>query len=212
MSNSSHSSNWYYWKRRHGGWKKEDLCHRVHVLCKCGDVSGMWTSWTQSNPGRRFLGCPNYKFFHWWDTDISKKCYKAEVMELKMYMKEYVEFEKKKKDLEEDIKLLKTKNSFYFCIICVLIGMISMLLLKVISSVQVTNFVQSNTLPFFLLLGLLHLTGLNSGLPASLGSSSPGDGVTTIKRWRHDIHGDGIRDSAMTSGRVRPKVDLEPST
>ncbi|GKD70263.1 hypothetical protein Tco_1324353, partial [Tanacetum coccineum] len=29
----------------------------------------------------------------------------------------------------------------------------------------------------------------------------PGDGVATIKRWRHDIHGDGVRDSAMSSGR-----------
>nr|GEV77394.1 retrovirus-related Pol polyprotein from transposon TNT 1-94 [Tanacetum cinerariifolium] len=36
--------------------------------------------------------------------------------------------------------------------------------------------------------------------------------VTTIKRRRYDIHGDGIRDSAMALGRGRLKVDPEPST
>ncbi|GKC43315.1 hypothetical protein Tco_1061037, partial [Tanacetum coccineum] len=40
----------------------------------------------------------------------------------------------------------------------------------------------------------------------------PGDGVTTIKRQRHDIHSDNIRDSATTSGRGRLREDLEPST
>ncbi|GKE40844.1 hypothetical protein Tco_1464249, partial [Tanacetum coccineum] len=40
----------------------------------------------------------------------------------------------------------------------------------------------------------------------------PRDDVTTIKRRRHDIHGDGVRDSATVSGRGRLKVDLEPST
>ncbi|GJS29606.1 hypothetical protein Tco_0490226 [Tanacetum coccineum] len=38
-----------------------------------------------------------------------------------------------------------------------------------------------------------------------------GDGVATIKRRRHDIHGDSVRDSARASGRGRHKVDLEPS-
>nr|GEW46017.1 hypothetical protein [Tanacetum cinerariifolium] len=40
----------------------------------------------------------------------------------------------------------------------------------------------------------------------------PGDGVTTIKRWRHDIQGDGVRDLETASGCGRLKVDLEPST
>ncbi|GKE97089.1 hypothetical protein Tco_1581944, partial [Tanacetum coccineum] len=39
-------------------------------------------------------------------------------MELQMNMKnEYVEFEKKKKDLEDEIKVLKSKNAFYLCIV-----------------------------------------------------------------------------------------------
>nr|GEU70389.1 hypothetical protein [Tanacetum cinerariifolium] len=42
--------------------------------------------------------------------------------------------------------------------------------------------------------------------------SEPGDGVATIKRRRHDIHGDGVKDLAMASGRGRLKADLEPST
>ncbi|GJU42910.1 hypothetical protein Tco_1195867 [Tanacetum coccineum] len=32
------------------------------------------------------------------------------------------------------------------------------------------------------------------------GNTQPGDGVTTTKRQRHDIHGDDVRDSAMASG------------
>ncbi|GKB78168.1 hypothetical protein Tco_0945063 [Tanacetum coccineum] len=44
------------------------------------------------------------------------------------------------------------------------------------------------------------------------GNTQLGDGVATIKRRCHDIHGDGVRDSATASGRGRLKVDLEPST
>ncbi|GKF62452.1 hypothetical protein Tco_0182506, partial [Tanacetum coccineum] len=40
----------------------------------------------------------------------------------------------------------------------------------------------------------------------------PGDDVATIKRQRHDIHDDGVRDTVTVSGRGRLKVDLEPST
>nr|GEV20690.1 hypothetical protein [Tanacetum cinerariifolium] len=40
----------------------------------------------------------------------------------------------------------------------------------------------------------------------------PGDGITTIKRRHHDIHGDGVRDSTTASGHGRIKMDLEPST
>ncbi|KAL3644432.1 hypothetical protein CASFOL_009612 [Castilleja foliolosa] len=39
----------------------------------------MWTSWTDENPSRRFIGCPNYKdsssnckFFAWIDPEISE--------------------------------------------------------------------------------------------------------------------------------------------
>ncbi|GJS24395.1 hypothetical protein Tco_0453027 [Tanacetum coccineum] len=41
-------------------------------------------------------------------------------------------------------------------------------------------------------------------------SQEPRDDVATIKRRRHDIHGDGVRDSATTSGYGQLKVDLEP--
>ncbi|KAL4570649.1 hypothetical protein LXL04_026308 [Taraxacum kok-saghyz] len=33
----------------------------VRRTCDCGDLVGMWTAWTARNPGRRFVGCPNYK-------------------------------------------------------------------------------------------------------------------------------------------------------
>ncbi|GJU91304.1 hypothetical protein Tco_1303727 [Tanacetum coccineum] len=38
------------------------------------------------------------------------------------------------------------------------------------------------------------------------GNTDPGDGVATIKRWRHDIHGDGVRDSVTASGCGRLRV------
>ncbi|KAH0669332.1 hypothetical protein KY285_023491 [Solanum tuberosum] len=33
----------------------------ANVLCQCGVVVEMKTSWTQSNPGRRFLCCKTSK-------------------------------------------------------------------------------------------------------------------------------------------------------
>ena len=31
-----------------------------NVYCYCGDKMKVRTSWTKTNPGRRFIGCPNY--------------------------------------------------------------------------------------------------------------------------------------------------------
>ncbi|GJZ13714.1 hypothetical protein Tco_0548944 [Tanacetum coccineum] len=39
-----------------------------------------------------------------------------------------------------------------------------------------------------------------------------GDGVTSIKRHRHDLSSDGVVDFVTASGHSRLKVDLEPST
>ncbi|GJZ24158.1 reverse transcriptase domain-containing protein [Tanacetum coccineum] len=39
-----------------------------------------------------------------------------------------------------------------------------------------------------------------------------GDGVAIIKRWRQDLHRDGVRDPATMSGRGQLKEDLESST
>ncbi|CAI9291668.1 unnamed protein product [Lactuca saligna] len=34
---------------------------QVRRRCDCDELVGRWTSWKLKNPGRRFLGCPNYK-------------------------------------------------------------------------------------------------------------------------------------------------------
>ncbi|XP_012829795.1 PREDICTED: uncharacterized protein At4g04775-like [Erythranthe guttata] len=44
--------------------------------CKCGDEMPLLTSWTPSNPGRRFRACPNYErvkncdVFKWHDPEM----------------------------------------------------------------------------------------------------------------------------------------------
>nr|GEX88932.1 ribonuclease H-like domain-containing protein [Tanacetum cinerariifolium] len=52
-----------------------------------------------------------------------------------------------------------------------------------------------------------------AGCPSARRSTlEPGDDAATIKRQRHDIHGEDIKDLVMASGRSQLKVDLEPST
>ncbi|KAL4554543.1 hypothetical protein LXL04_039375 [Taraxacum kok-saghyz] len=60
---------------------------RTH--CDCGDPVGKWTSWRPSNPGRRFIGCPNYKdpnrdcnFFDWVDPKLTNQWYKDLILQL----------------------------------------------------------------------------------------------------------------------------------
>ncbi|PWA76668.1 GRF zinc finger protein [Artemisia annua] len=136
-SNSSNSSNWVYWNRRNAGWEKDNLMNRVCVLCECGDESGKWISWTQKNPGRRFLGCPNYKaskhceFFHWWDPDLPTEHYKGKLAEVEKKMKkEAVDFELKKKRLEEEVAVLKTTMNMQSRVIFVLLGLLFIMIMK----------------------------------------------------------------------------------
>ncbi|CAI9260858.1 unnamed protein product [Lactuca saligna] len=34
---------------------------QVRRRCDCDELVGRWSSWKPKNPGRRFVGCPNYK-------------------------------------------------------------------------------------------------------------------------------------------------------
>ncbi|CAI9299532.1 unnamed protein product [Lactuca saligna] len=56
--------------------------NRLRKRCYCGDPVGRWTSWTPLNPGRRFIGCPNYqnglkdcKYFRWVDPPLPSQWY-----------------------------------------------------------------------------------------------------------------------------------------
>ncbi|GJR18664.1 DNA-(apurinic or apyrimidinic site) lyase 2 [Tanacetum coccineum] len=58
-------------------------------LCGCGELARCRTSWTQNNPARRFLGCPNYmdptrncNFFRWVDVELPNRWYQARMYEL----------------------------------------------------------------------------------------------------------------------------------
>nr|KAJ0184532.1 hypothetical protein LSAT_V11C900502280 [Lactuca sativa] len=56
---------------------------QVRRRCNCDEPVGRWTSWKPKNPGRRFVGCPNYKdkekdckFFEWIDPPLPNNWYK----------------------------------------------------------------------------------------------------------------------------------------
>ncbi|CAH1440045.1 unnamed protein product [Lactuca virosa] len=58
------------------------VMNRLRSRCYCGDPVSKWTSWTSFNPGRRFIGCPNYqdvlkdcKFSHWVDPPLPNQWY-----------------------------------------------------------------------------------------------------------------------------------------
>ncbi|KAL4578541.1 hypothetical protein LXL04_014665 [Taraxacum kok-saghyz] len=51
--------------------------------CDCGDYVGKWTAWSEKNPGRRFIGCPNYQICNkiietenriWDQNDVHRNC------------------------------------------------------------------------------------------------------------------------------------------
>ncbi|KAL4580575.1 hypothetical protein LXL04_016774 [Taraxacum kok-saghyz] len=58
--------------------------------CGCGQPAGMWTAWTIRNPGRRFLGCKNYRdennhcgYFRWFDPQLPNRWYREKMYELR---------------------------------------------------------------------------------------------------------------------------------
>ncbi|KAL3644635.1 hypothetical protein CASFOL_009815 [Castilleja foliolosa] len=63
---------------------REEFVERSQRICFCGLRAPMWTTWTDDNPGRRFIGCPNYKdsssnckFFAWVDPEINEGAKKS---------------------------------------------------------------------------------------------------------------------------------------
>ncbi|XP_050229272.1 uncharacterized protein LOC126678415 [Mercurialis annua] len=48
-------------------------------VCNCCNIAKIYTSWKETNPGRRFYGCPNYHvgggcgFFRWIDPEIGER-------------------------------------------------------------------------------------------------------------------------------------------
>ncbi|KAI8568403.1 hypothetical protein RHMOL_Rhmol02G0196400 [Rhododendron molle] len=110
------------------------------IFCECNMRSPLQTSRTDSNPGRRFFGCPKYQtdsacgFFNWYDPPTCKRGMKfgrmilKENRELKRTLKEMQqqssikgneeiqkkidELERRNQDLERVIhELLKAKSS-----------------------------------------------------------------------------------------------------
>ncbi|KAL4562367.1 hypothetical protein LXL04_034569 [Taraxacum kok-saghyz] len=60
----------------------------LRARCGCDDPVEKWTDWRSNNPGRRFIGCPNYRdaekdcnYFAWIDPELSNQWYKDLLME-----------------------------------------------------------------------------------------------------------------------------------
>ncbi|KAL4559784.1 hypothetical protein LXL04_031930 [Taraxacum kok-saghyz] len=60
----------------------------LRTTCYCEDPVGKWTSWSIKNPGRRFIGCPNFrdkdkdcKYFDWIDPPLPCQWYKDMFLE-----------------------------------------------------------------------------------------------------------------------------------
>ncbi|KAG6468846.1 hypothetical protein ZIOFF_073539 [Zingiber officinale] len=69
----------------------DEQCDTPHILRYCGLRATLQTSWTESNPGRRFFSCSKYRqrgcgFFLWHDPELSERS-KTIINELKMHNK-----------------------------------------------------------------------------------------------------------------------------
>ncbi|PWA34983.1 hypothetical protein CTI12_AA613820 [Artemisia annua] len=103
----------------------------MNVLCGCGEVARLRTSWTQHNPARRFLGCPNYldpttncNFFQWVDAPLPNRWYQARMYEMHLnVINAQQEIAQAKNNL--------SRSNFYNRILIVLI--VSMLVIRFIS-------------------------------------------------------------------------------
>ncbi|CAH1452711.1 unnamed protein product [Lactuca virosa] len=67
--------------------KGSDCCAAREEL-RWEDPVGKWTSWRPTNPGRRFIGCPNFrdeekdcKYFAWFDPPLPNNWYRNLLME-----------------------------------------------------------------------------------------------------------------------------------
>ncbi|GKB76899.1 zinc finger, GRF-type containing protein [Tanacetum coccineum] len=61
----------------------------MNILCGCGELARLQTSWTQNNPARKFLGCPDFmdpirncNFFRWIDPQLPNRWYQERMYEL----------------------------------------------------------------------------------------------------------------------------------
>ncbi|PWA95024.1 hypothetical protein CTI12_AA054730 [Artemisia annua] len=97
----------------------------MNILCGCGELARCRTSWTENNPARRFLGCPNFmdpttncNFFQWVDAPLPNRWYQARMYELYL----------NRRNAQEQLLELNNRNSrilFYNrLLIVLLVGMV----------------------------------------------------------------------------------------
>ncbi|CAH1452358.1 unnamed protein product [Lactuca virosa] len=92
---------------------------QVQRRCDCDEPVGRWTSWKPENPGRRFLGCPNYKmsvfeslndmekdckFFEWIDPPLPNNWYKQMIYDFHNHGIHGVNDEEFEDFMDEDVE------------------------------------------------------------------------------------------------------------
>ncbi|KAJ4813130.1 GRF zinc finger protein [Rhynchospora pubera] len=97
--------------------------------CHCNELAVLKTSWTIANPGRRFLGCPNYDglnpgrscgFFFWYDAPVQDRA--KEVINGLLGRLNNLEREKNAKESKE--KKAYSNNSYFGCSNYLLVALI----------------------------------------------------------------------------------------
>ncbi|KAJ9552559.1 hypothetical protein OSB04_016604, partial [Centaurea solstitialis] len=95
-----------------------------NLYCYCGDKVKVRTSWTKTNPGRRFVGCPNYncKMFQFVDEELPSPYYKELLFDLHTQCSAFGKEKKLKHDevteseivkMMEDLSYTKAKIKLY---------------------------------------------------------------------------------------------------
>lgn len=141
-SSSSHNSN-----HQSGAIEQSSEFYNGNeaVICHCREVCRIATSWTLSNPGRRFHGCINYgspkacNYFMWYDPPMPQPTKSMMVKFLKSLRKaeeennvmktEIWELKKEKRRMQIEIETLKaTRKLLMGAVVCICILFIAILL------------------------------------------------------------------------------------
>ncbi|KAL3518766.1 hypothetical protein ACH5RR_021355 [Cinchona calisaya] len=81
--------------------------------CKCGTKAPICTTWTVENPGRKFLGCSNYKWVELEIRNKGKEIANKFIAKMEGMQERIMELERKNEDAQELCKALRAEVTRY---------------------------------------------------------------------------------------------------